>query len=314
MFTLILLFFATNLQAAETKYKIKRGDNLWTIAKKHKTTVSKLRELNDFSGTSRLKIGQSIIVKIDTSANQAITKKGKKAVQQGIEIANQACEEGEDFYEYTVRKSDSLDKIAKKFNIEKDEIIESNNLKSERLRAGKRLLIPKSEESESEEQEFITLPPENLKPWKNKDEQYMLVKVAKSFVGAPYKYGGESVRGLDCSAYVRKIYEIFDVRLPRSAREQFRVGSKIQREELSIGDLVFFRTRRYAKFPTHVGIYIGDGNFIHSSSSQRRIGVKVDSIDNDYYKRTYIGATRIKKPLEDTTVNKTTTEGVPSTS
>jgi cell wall-associated NlpC family hydrolase len=126
----------------------------------------------------------------------------------------------------------------------------------------------------------------------------MLVKVAKSFMGAPYKYGGNTLRGLDCSAYVKKIYEIFDVQLPRSAREQYQVGSRISREELAVGDLVFFKTRRYAKYPTHVGIFIGDGNFIHASSGKGRLGVKIDSLGSNYYSGAFIGATRIKS--EDT--------------
>ena len=125
----------------------------------------------------------------------------------------------------------------------------------------------------------------------------MLVKVAKSFMGAPYKYGGNTVKGLDCSAYVKKIYEIFDVQLPRSAREQFRVGSQIKKEELAVGDLVFFKTKRYVKYPTHVGIYIGDGNFIHSSSGHGRIGVKIDALSSDYYTKAFTGATRIKDGL-----------------
>jgi cell wall-associated NlpC family hydrolase len=127
----------------------------------------------------------------------------------------------------------------------------------------------------------------------------MLVKVAKSFMGAPYKYGGETVRGLDCSAFVKKIYDIFDVQLPRSAREQFMVGNKISKDELAVGDLVFFKTKRYVKYPTHVGIYIGDGNFIHSSSTRSKLGVKVDALSSDFYSRTFVGATRVKKSTDD---------------
>ena len=131
----------------------------------------------------------------------------------------------------------------------------------------------------------------------------MLVKVAKSFMGAPYKYGGESVRGLDCSAFVKKIYDIFDIQLPRSAREQFKTGLKISRDELAIGDLVFFKTKRYIKYPTHVGIFIGDGNFIHSSSGHKKIGVKIDSLSSDFYTRTFIGAIRVKQPADESAVN-----------
>jgi peptidoglycan DL-endopeptidase LytE len=68
---------------------------------------------------------------------------------------------------------------------------------------------------------------------------------------------------------------------------------------LAVGDLVFFRTKRFAKYPTHVGIYIGEGNFIHSSSGHARIGVKVDSLQTDFYHKTFIGATRVKKSPEE---------------
>lgn len=200
-----------------------------------------------------------------------------------------------EFIEYKTKKGDTLDKVAALFNVDKEDLIESNNLqnlKGRKLSPGRTILVPKI--IEEGEEEIVTLTGKSLKPWKNSDERYMLVKVAKSFMGAPYKYGGNTLKGLDCSAYVKKIYEIFDTQLPRSARDQFKVGSKIGKEELGIGDLVFFRTKRYVKYPTHVGIYIGEGNFIHSSSGHGRIGVKIDSLSSDYYSKVYTGATRVK--------------------
>ena len=67
-----------------------------------------------------------------------------------------------------------------------------------------------------------------------------------------------------------KMYGIFEVRLPRSARKQFCAGSKVDKDDLAVGDLVFFKTKPYAQYPTHVGIYIGNGQFIHTSSFTRR--------------------------------------------
>jgi len=75
--------------------------------------------------------------------------------------------------------------------------------------------------------------------------------------------------------------------MPRSASEQYRVGFQVEREELRRGDLVFFRSRR----GWHVGIYTGDGSFIHSPN--RRDSVKVSSLDSAYYRRTYLGARRV---------------------
>ena len=82
-----------------------------------------------------------------------------------------------------------------KFGIERDDILESNNNLSRRLSPGKVLLIPRTEDSEPGD-DIVDLPTRALKPWKTDEERYMLVKVAKSFMGAPYRLGGESVRGL----------------------------------------------------------------------------------------------------------------------
>lgn len=304
-FSLILFLSTNNSFSTEISHKVKNGDNLYTIAKKYHTSVDSIKNINGLN-SSKLKIGQTLIVKKDGSGKtnkKVAKKKNTKIIQQ--EVA--AVENDGEFIEYKTKKGDTLEKISLRFNIDMEEILESNNIKEgKQLAPNKIILIPKV--YEEKEEEFVTLTSKNIKPWKSNEEKYMLVKVAKSFMGAPYKYGGNSVRGLDCSAYVKKIYDIFDVQLPRSARDQFKVGSKINKEDLAIGDLVFFRTKRYIKYPTHVGIYIGDGNFIHSSSGNRRIGVKIDSLSSDFYSRTYVGATRIKKPIDESAdATKTTT-------
>ncbi len=238
------------------------------------------------------------VAKKDTKKKKIKRKKNKQRLNQEIPVA----ETDGEFIEYKVQKGDTIESIASRFNVDKEDLLEANNLKEgTRLAQNTMILVPRIEAVDNDKKdEFINLTTsKNLKTWKSNDEKYMLVKVAKSFMGAPYKYGGNTVRGLDCSAYVKKIYEIFDVQLPRSAREQFQIGTKISKDELAVGDLVFFRTKRYIKYPTHVGIYIGDGNFIHSSSGHGRIGVKIDSLSSDFYSRTYIGATRVKKTVEE---------------
>jgi cell wall-associated NlpC family hydrolase len=110
------------------------------------------------------------------------------------------------------------------------------------------------------------------------------------FLGAPYRLGGSSVKGLDCSAFVKKIYAFFDINLPRTAREQARVGKRIPRNELEIGDLVFFNTRRAFG---HVGVYIGNNEFVHASSGRAR-SVKVDTLDKPYYNKRFVKAVRLK--------------------
>jgi cell wall-associated NlpC family hydrolase len=113
--------------------------------------------------------------------------------------------------------------------------------------------------------------------------------VATGFLGAPYRFGGSSLKGIDCSSFVQKIYGIFDVSLPRNARQQSKVGVSIDREKLAQGDLVFFHTRRPLG---HVGIYIGNNEFVHASSKSK--GVRIDSLDTPYYQKRFQRAVRIK--------------------
>ncbi len=232
-----------------------------------------------------------------SSAKMSATYRSTRSKARAVEVVEETETDGE-FIEYKVRKGDTLDNVALRFGLERDDIVESNNNLGKRLAPGRTLLIPRLSESDGES-DYVDLSNKTLKSWKTREERYMLVKVAKSFMGAPYRYGGESVRGLDCSAFVKKIYDIFDVQLPRSAREQFHAGPKIQKEELAVGDLVFFRTKRYVKYPTHVGIYIGDGNFIHSSSAHCKVGVRIDSLQSDFYNKTFLGGARIKKSPEE---------------
>lgn len=114
---------------------------------------------------------------------------------------------------------------------------------------------------------------------------------AVGYLNTPYKYGGTSENGIDCSAFTQKVYQrSIELQIPRSTREQFQIGEKISKDdELDFGDLVFFKTRKRSA-PSHVGIYIGDNKFMHAS---RKKGVMVSSLDEKYWTPRYIGARRL---------------------
>ncbi|WP_198304985.1 NlpC/P60 family protein [Arcobacter vandammei] len=107
--------------------------------------------------------------------------------------------------------------------------------------------------------------------------------------GVRYKLGGTSKSGIDCSGFVQKaLKEKFNLTLPRSTGEQAQIGKSINKNELQMGDLVFFKTGK----TNHVGIYIEDGKFMHAST---KIGVTISELDNTYFAKSYWKAQRVFK-------------------
>lgn len=117
-----------------------------------------------------------------------------------------------------------------------------------------------------------------------------VVREARKYLGTPYRMGGTTRAGLDCSGLVLTVYEKFGIAMPRTSRGQAGFGEKIDRSELKAGDLVFFRTSGGTRI-THVGIYSGSGEFIHASTRSRR--VKFDRLDNKYFRKRYATARRV---------------------
>lgn len=249
-------------------HTVKKGDTLASLSKKYSVSVSALKELNNIGKSSKLKIGQRLLV----------AGTGPRT--------------------YAVRKGDNLSKIARKFDVGADDLRELNELGSDELKPGQRLLLEERVEQPamknhpmpsramvSEDIKTLTESPE-LDSLGMKDR---LTLFARKMLDIPYRFGGSTFMGIDCSGYVQKVFGFLDIPLPRTAREQFDIGEPVAREELSIGDLVFFRT--YASFPSHVGIYLGNNLFIHASSRSRK--VSIDSLDTPYYIKRFIGAKRL---------------------
>ncbi len=116
-----------------------------------------------------------------------------------------------------------------------------------------------------------------------------LVAFAKSFLGYPYVYGGNGPNSFDCSGFVLYVYKHFGYSFSRGAQEQYHDGVYVAKADLLPGDLVFFSGNGYSI--THVGLYIGEGNFIHASNPTR--GVVIDTLTSGYYSTHYWGACRI---------------------
>ncbi|MCU7495874.1 MAG: C40 family peptidase [Ignavibacteria bacterium] len=122
-------------------------------------------------------------------------------------------------------------------------------------------------------------------------KEKVIMEIIK-YLDTPYKFGGVTSKGIDCSAFTRTVYNnTFSYELPRTAREQFQQGEEVDDiSRLKFGDLIFFNTRRSVK-PGHVGIYLGDNLFAHSSSRQ---GVMVSSLNMEYYNKRFMGGRRFE--------------------
>ena len=122
-------------------------------------------------------------------------------------------------------------------------------------------------------------------------EKKDLITFAKTYLGTPYKLGGYMPTGIDCSGFVKQVFSAFDIRLPRTAREQFTIGTRVGKDELSPGDLIFFRGLSGGE-PAHVGIFMEEDKFIHATTRNGG-GVRVDSLGDNYYKHVFMGASRV---------------------
>ena len=112
---------------------------------------------------------------------------------------------------------------------------------------------------------------------------------ARNMVGKPYRYGGSSPSGFDCSGLVHYSYSRAGVTVPRTTRSQLKAGLPVTTRSLREGDLVFF-DQEGKKF-SHVGIYIGNGQFVHAPSSGKR--VRIDSLSKRYWKKHFVAARRL---------------------
>ncbi len=121
-----------------------------------------------------------------------------------------------------------------------------------------------------------------------------IIKTSREFIGTPYRYGGSTRRGMDCSALLQIAFKSGDMTLPRSAKEQSKVGKAISMQQLKPGDLLFFATKKRGRKVTHAGMVTEiqgkrKVKFIHASSSR---GVIEDNLYSSYYQKAFVKARR----------------------
>ncbi|MBI5015170.1 MAG: LysM peptidoglycan-binding domain-containing protein [Deltaproteobacteria bacterium] len=275
-------------RASPRVHVVKKGDTLQAIARAHGVSVKELKALNGLKKRTKIKPGMELVVTKGTAPG-----KHGKGLREEV---------------YVVKKGDNLWRVSKRFHLSARELKSLNQLHSEALKAGQKLVVARHSvpvPAEASQPSVTECRLDDMKvdaELRAASEEIDLgadpestgitarvIRVAKKMLGIPYRFGGNSARGIDCSAYVQKVFRFLNMPLPRTAREQYEVGSEVERGELATGDLVFFRT--YARYPSHVGIYLGDNQFIHASSKGK--SVTIDSLDEPFYSKRFIGAKRV---------------------
>ena len=299
----LILLTVPQMVLASKSHVVRKSESLQSIARKYHVSVNELKTVNNLTASHVSKGARLIIPSHPESQNQNST----------AAIRNKT---------YKVSKGDSLPRIAKKTGVKMAEIRSLNGLKGNKIKAGQVLILAAAETSNRpyktnrlqlinkdllNEQELTdTLaeltdlnagkPVDLAKSLETNQAISNLKNSAYSFLGARYRFGGSSRSALDCSSFTQQVFREQSVKLPRTAREQFYVGNEVVRGDLKKGDLVFFQT--YARFPSHVGIYLGNRKMIHASSREHR--VVVSSMDTPYYLSRYLGARRMTNTSSDT--------------
>jgi cell wall-associated NlpC family hydrolase len=252
---LLLSIVAITAQAAAIKtikHTIKSGESLYTIAKKNHTTIDKLCKINGISKKQILKVGQSIKVPVKHIASK---KKKSKATTHRARIQER--------------------KLAKALVRLNSKAIAEVNIKKAKKFTLSDIVFGNSADG------------------KLSDTSKKIIKLAKKKLGKRYVWGAVGQKNtFDCSGLTSYVCKVNGIKIPRRAIEQSKYGKYVPRGKLQPGDLVFFDTSKRRKgYVNHVGIYIGNGKFIHASSAKKK--VIITNLDKPFYSKRYKGARRV---------------------
>lgn len=300
LFAIALILSSFPTTAATATYKIKQGDTLSAIAHRNHTTVAKLMSANNLRETSILGLGKTIRLpgkKTTSRSRVAAAKHVASAVRHTTSAVH-------------VNAGSATLRSAPSSGSRRVALLSKGAPMKVLARQGKwakvalpsgicgfvyRPLLAAGAGSATPTAVAKSKPAEIDRSVKSKPAQpdrrdNSVIRTAMACRGTHYVRGGTSRGGFDCSGFTRYVYAKYGISLPHSSAAQASRGTPVSKSQLKSGDLVFFQT--YRRGISHVGIYVGNGNFVHAASRGR--GVTVDSLSSAYYAPRYRGARRIQ--------------------
>ena len=286
---LSLVAFGTQVHAKSIKHTVKKGESLYTIAHKSHTTVDKLRKVNHLKKGEVLKIGK--VITIPSNKKTHIAKSHRTHTKK-----------------YIVKRGDSLTTIAKRYHTTIAKLAELNHISSKSLlKVGHSIKVPIShkihyaKKTRHSKRLAKTLRKKVSKFAVNDivftsryaaPKAKKMIQLAKNKLGKRYVWGATGSNAFDCSGLTTYVCKLNGINLPRRAIAQSKVGKYVPRSQLKPGDLIFFDTSKHRRgYVNHVGIYIGNGKFIHASSAKHK--VTITSLNKPFYSQRFKVARRV---------------------
>ncbi len=308
--TAVTLILAVSASAgAAQQYTVAPHDTLYSIARRFGVSVVALAEANGLRDPSRIRAGAVLVIPDRSAAGVPASSPRRPAqvsrsVSAAPPAASSAATASSAASKYVVRPGDTLYSLARTHGLTVGELQDANRLASpDRLLAGQVLRIPAAEVGAA------AVPPALEHPALRRPDRASVSEpapvhpgfertavlgrrvtaAAMRYLGTPYAWGGTTPAGVDCSGLVYAVYAPYVPHLGRTSYDQWTAGTAVERADLAPGDLVFFNTD--GSGASHVGIYIGDGQFVHPATTAHR--VVVDRLDAPYYASHYLGARRV---------------------
>jgi len=252
-------------------YTVTKGDTLWLIAKRHRVSVEELRKLNKLKKGQYLRKGMKLVVGYE-EAPATKTAVAKKSAKKPVRTAKKESPKKKSRVAKAQKsKKKKATRVARKSQSKK----RSRRGADRRIQKALAALNGKSSRGGS------------------RGGDYNVIRVAKRYLGRRYVWGAEGPSSFDCSGFTQYVMrKSKGVRLPRVSRKQAYYGKYVSRSQLRPGDLIFFDTsRRRRGYVNHVGIYIGNGKFIHASSARHR--VVITSLNSPFYRARFKWGRRV---------------------